>query len=105
MGLFDPVAAASGTAQHLLEKDARTNTSDKDQIADLGHVDAGGEQIHGDGDVGQAFVLKLADHTSGLSMEPVILMMACRHGHAACFESFFEYRPPRCRHDRRWRHR
>ncbi len=51
-GLAGVAAAADGAADHLFVKDARTHPAQEHQVADGGHVDAGGEQIHGDGDRG-----------------------------------------------------
>ena len=63
--LSDAVAPACGAAQHLFKKDARADPAEKDQVADFRHIDAGGEQIHGDGDIGQPLVLELPDHAFG----------------------------------------
>ena len=60
-GLADLVAAPGGAADHLLVQDARAHPAHEDEMADGRHVDAGGQQVHGDGDAGQALVLVAAD--------------------------------------------
>src|SRR5690606_4451332 len=55
-GFADFVAAAGAAADHLFVKNARLNPPQKYQVADAGYIDAGGKQVHGDGDVGVAFV-------------------------------------------------
>ncbi|MNZ30845.1 hypothetical protein D3C78_481310 [compost metagenome] len=60
-GLADLVAAAGGAALHLLVEDARTHPAHEHQMADARHVDAGGEQVDGDGDARVTLVLVLAD--------------------------------------------
>ena len=64
--LADLVAQARGAAEHLVEQDAAVDPAQEDEVADLGHVDAGGEQVHGDGDVGLALVLVAADQLQRL---------------------------------------
>jgi hypothetical protein len=60
-GFADVVAAAGGAADHLLVQDARAHAAHEHEVADGGHVDAGGEQIDGDGDAGVALVFVAAD--------------------------------------------
>ena len=60
-GFADGVAAAGGAANHLLVQDARLDAAHEHEVADGGHVDAGGEQIDGDGDAGKALVFVAAD--------------------------------------------
>ena len=59
--LADVLAQPGGAPEHLVEQDAAVDPAQEDQVADLGHVHAGGEQVHGDGDVGVALVLVAAD--------------------------------------------
>src|SRR5690606_25255666 len=59
--LADFVATAGGAAFHLLVENARAHAAHEHQVADARHVDAGGEQVDGDGDVGEALVLVAAD--------------------------------------------
>ena len=49
--LADLVAQARGAAEHLVEQDAAVDPAQEHEVADLGHVDAGGEQVHRDRDV------------------------------------------------------
>ena len=64
--LADLVAQAGGAPEHLVEQDAAVHPAQEDQVADLGHVDAGGEQVDGDRDVGVALVLVAADELQRL---------------------------------------
>ncbi len=59
--MLDFVAQAGGAPQHLVEQDAAVHAPQKDQVADLGHVHAGGQQVHGHGHGGEALVLIAAD--------------------------------------------
>ncbi len=59
--LADVVAFAGGAAQHLLVEDAAVNAAQEHQIADRRHVDAGGQQVDGDGNHRIGFVAVLAD--------------------------------------------
>jgi hypothetical protein len=61
------VAQAGGAPEHLVEQDAAAHLTQEDQVADLGDVDAGGQQVHGDGDIGLALVLVATDQLQGLS--------------------------------------
>src|SRR6185369_14206043 len=60
-GFADVVAAAGGAADHLFVEDARTDAAHEDEVGDGGNVDAGGQQVDGDGDVGVALVLVALD--------------------------------------------
>ena len=64
--LADLVAQAGGAAEHLVEQDAAVDPAQEDEVADLGHVDAGGQQVHRDRDVRQALVLEAADQLQRL---------------------------------------
>ena len=64
--LADCVAPAGGTAEHLVEQDAAVDAAQEHEVTDLGHVHAGGEQIHGDRDVRMALVLVAADQLQRL---------------------------------------
>ena len=52
--------------EHLVEEDAAVHPAQEDEVADLGHVDAGREQVDGDGDVRVALVLVAADELQRL---------------------------------------
>ena len=80
-GLADLVAAAGGAADHLLVENPRFDPAHEHQIADARHVDAGGKQVHGDGDVGIALVLVLLDQLVDL----VALAGDLGHGGLAVF--------------------
>jgi hypothetical protein len=60
-GFADVVAAAGGAADHLLVQDARTDAAHEHDVADGGHVDAGGQQVNGDGDARVALVFIAGD--------------------------------------------
>ena len=60
-GFADGVTPAGGAANHLLAQDARLDAAQEHEVADGGHVDAGGEQIDGDGNAGKALVFVAAD--------------------------------------------
>jgi hypothetical protein len=64
--LADVVAAAGGAAQHLLVEDAAPHPAQEHDVADGRHVDAGGEQVHGDRDRRVALVLEAADELERL---------------------------------------
>ncbi len=64
--LADLVAQARGAPEHLVEEDAAVHAAQEDQIADLRHIDASGQQIDGDGDVRIALVLEAADELQRL---------------------------------------
>ena len=64
--LADLVAQAGGAAEHLVEQDAAVDAAQEHEVADLGHVHAGGEQVHRDRDVGVALVLVAADQLQRL---------------------------------------
>jgi hypothetical protein len=59
--LADGVTPTGGTAEHLVEQDAAVDSAQEHEVAYLGHVHAGGEQIHRDRDVRKALVLVAAD--------------------------------------------
>ncbi len=91
MFFFNAITAASSAAQHLLKKDTRPNTANKHQVANFRDVDAGGEQIHGDGNIGQTFVLKFPNHAFGLidgscDLDDGIIV----NGHVCLLERVFE---------------
>ena len=44
--------------EHLLVEDAAADPAQEDHVADRRDVDPGGQQVHGDGDVGQPLVLE-----------------------------------------------
>jgi hypothetical protein len=60
-GFANVVATAGGAANHLLVKNARLDPAHEHQMADGRYVDAGGEQVHRDGNAGEALVLVAAD--------------------------------------------
>ena len=64
--LADLVAQARRAAEHLLEEDAAVDPAQEHEVADLGHVDAGGQQVDGDRDVRIALVLVAADQLQRL---------------------------------------
>ena len=64
--LADLVAQAGGAAEHLVEQDAAVDAAQEHEVADLGHVHAGGEQVHRDRDVRVALVLVAADQLQRL---------------------------------------
>ncbi len=55
-----------GAPEHLVEQDAAVHAAQEHQVADLRHVDAGREQVDGDGDVGVALVLVAPDELERL---------------------------------------
>ena len=65
-GIAIKVAQARGTAQHLVKQNAAVHLAQENQVANFGHVDAGGEQIHRHGHVGQALVFKAANQLQRL---------------------------------------
>ena len=62
----DRVAQARGAADHLVVKDAAVHAAQKHNVADLGHIHAGGEQIHGDCHIGKRLILEAPDQLRGL---------------------------------------
>ena len=56
----DVGAEACCAAQHLLEEYARLHAAHENKARYLRHVDACGEQVHGDGDAGEGLVLEAA---------------------------------------------
>lgn len=59
--LLDGGAEARCAAQHLLEKYARFHAAHEDKAAYFRHVDASGEQVHGNGNAGEGLILEAAD--------------------------------------------
>src|SRR5262249_45227301 len=53
--LANLVAPAGGAAEHLVEQDAAVDTAQEYQVADFGHIHAGGEQVHRNCDIWVAF--------------------------------------------------
>src|SRR5215470_17124903 len=64
--LADLVAPTGGAAKHLVEQDAAVDAAQEYEVADLGHVHAGSEQVYRDCDIGVAFVLVAADELQRL---------------------------------------
>ncbi len=60
-GFADLIASAGGAADHLLVQDPRTDAAQEDQMANPGHVDAGGEQVYGNRNAGETLVLVVLD--------------------------------------------
>jgi len=61
VGLVDRVAQPSGAADHLVVKDAAVHPPQEHDVADRWHINACAQQIHRDGDVGEGFVLVVAN--------------------------------------------
>ena len=60
-GFADGIAAAGGAPQHLLKQNTRFYAAQKHQIANGGHINAGGKQIYGNGDFGIRLVFVQPD--------------------------------------------
>ena len=59
--LADFVAKPRRAPEHLFVKDAAVDPTEEDQVGNARHVDAGREQVHGDGDLRQGVVAIGAD--------------------------------------------
>src|SRR5262249_40200334 len=64
--LADLVAPTGGAAKHLVEQNTTVDTAQEYEVADLGYVHAGGEQVHRDCDIGVALVLVAVDQLQRL---------------------------------------
>ena len=50
----------------MVKQNAAVDLAQKDKVADFGHVDAGGEQVHGDRHIGQSLVSKALEQAQRL---------------------------------------
>ena len=82
--LADVGAEPCRPADHLLVEDAAVHTPQEDQVGDRGHVDAGGQQVDGDGDLWVGIVAERADqlldpvHTAGELFDRRVVDLAIR---------------------------
>ena len=66
MRFADFRAKAGGTAQHLFEQNAAVNLPHKHKVADSRNINAGCQQINGNGNVWVLVVFKLFDYLQNL---------------------------------------
>ena len=69
-------AQARRAAKHLLVKDAAVDPAQEDKVLDLRHVDAGGQQVDRDRDLGQRVVAEDRIRSPTRSTLPVIFRIA-----------------------------
>ena len=66
MALADGFAQARGTADHLVIENAAVHATQEDDVADRRHIHPGAEEFHGDGHIGESFILEAANQILGL---------------------------------------
>ena len=64
VGLVNRLAQPGAAADHLVVKDAAVHPPQEHDVADRWHINACTQQIHCDGDVGECFVLVVANQIS-----------------------------------------
>ena len=64
VGLMNLWAEPGGTAHHLLKENTAFDAAHKDKRRDLGHVNAGGQQVNRDGNAGVTLILKALEKGS-----------------------------------------